>query len=369
MTMNILVSPDSFKESATARDVAIGISEGWASMRPSDPVRLLPFADGGEGTLEAFALSDKNARRVPVVTKESRAGKQPAWLLLSDGTGVVELACSTGFDVLGAGRAPLDAHTVAFGEAIAAALDYGVERLLLAVGGSKSTDGGAGALTALGARFLDAAGNQIGLGNRHLAEAASVDVSGLRPLPEGGALVLADVTNPLLGASGAARVFGPQKGASSYDVIEMERNLSALAGLFSVEAGSPGTGAAGGTAFGMLAWGATITSGVEVIANALGISEAVSQADVVITGEGRFDEQSFNGKVSGYISSLACAAHTRVMLVAGQIDVSTKSMFDAAVSLNAPSGDPRATIDNPLPYLRSAGSYLAGWLNQHGTLV
>ena len=153
---------------------------------------------------------------------------ETSWLLLPDGTGVVELASTSGITLLDP-LEPLDAHSAGFGEAIAAALDAGVERLLLALGGSACSDGGTGALTVLGAWFLDASGAPVPLGNRGLAMLDRVDLSGLRPLPPGGAVILGDVTNPLLGGLGAAAVFGPQKGADAATVDVLEANLARLA--------------------------------------------------------------------------------------------------------------------------------------------
>lgn len=279
------------------------------------------------------------------------------WLLLPDGTGVVELASTSGITLLDP-LLPLDAHSLGFGEAIAAALDRGVHRLFLALGGSSSTDGGAGALAALGASFTDAANRPIRLGNRGLGALARADLSGLRPLPPGGAVILSDVTSPLLGPTGASAVFGPQKGADAAQVVGLESNLTRFARFVPVNPGTPGAGAAGGTGFGLLAWGATIAAGAGAVGAALGLSAAIGVADVALTGEGRFDDQSAAGKVPSHVAGVAAAFGTRAMLVAGIIDAPTTA-FAAAASLSVLAGSSAAARENPLTYLHEAGAALA----------
>jgi glycerate kinase len=200
---------------------------------------------------------------------------------------------------------PFAAHTLGFGQAVGAALDHGVDRLLLGIGGSASIDGGTGLLTALGGRFLDAAGQPMPLGNAGLAALERVDLGNLRPLPPGGAVVLSDVDAPLLGPRGAAAVFGPQKGAGPDDVPVLEAGLRRLAELAGGDPCEPGTGAADGTGFALRLWGATLSSGASAVGEALGLDELVGTADVVITREGRYDDQSATGKVSAHLLELA----------------------------------------------------------------
>jgi glycerate kinase len=215
MTRRVVLAPDSFKGTATAAEAADALARGWRSIAPSDVIVEKPMADGGEGTLDAFAAAVPGSERVPVTVQgPDDRPVDAAWLRLPDGTAVVELALTSGITLLDPLR-PLDAHTLGFGQAIAAALDAGARRLLLAIGGSSSTDGGAGALAALGAVFLDAQRRPVRLGNRGVGALARADLSGLRPLPADGALILSDVTNPLLGPFGAAAIFGPQKGATA----------------------------------------------------------------------------------------------------------------------------------------------------------
>ncbi|WEO77878.1 glycerate kinase [Cryobacterium sp. SO2] len=360
----VLIAPDSFKGTADAAAVARALGTGWAAVRPDDDLVLMPMADGGEGTLDAFALAVPGATRMPATVTGPDGRRAPAsWLLLPDGTGVVELACTSGITLLETLR-PLDAHTEGFGQAVAAALRHGVDRLYLALGGSSSTDGGVGALTALGGRFLDGDGRQVLPGGRGLADIVTADLSGLPPLPARGALILSDVTNPLLGPAGAAAVFGPQKGADAAEIVALDARLGRLAGLLGADPATPGAGAAGGTAFGLLAWGARLAPGAAAVGQALGLPAAVRGASVVITGEGRFDSQSAAGKVPSLLAGLAAEAGVRALLVAGAIEpgalTAHPGWFAAAVSLTDLAGGTAAAMADPLTWLETAGSRLAG---------
>jgi glycerate 2-kinase len=355
----VVFAPDSFKGSAAADVAARALAAGWLAERPGDEVVLRPMADGGEGTVDAFALAVPGARPMPVtVLGPDGRDVSTAWLLLPDGTGVVELASASGLTLLDP-LLPREAHTYGFGQAIAAALDGGARRLLLAVGGSSSTDGGAGALAALGARFLDDAGQPVPLGGGGLERLAEVDFLGLRDLPPGGASVLTDVANPLLGELGAAAIFGPQKGASPEDVDVLDAALARLAALLpGVDPGTPGAGAAGGAGFGLLAWGAALTPGSAAVATALNLADAVRGAALVVTGEGAYDEQSAAGKVPHHVAALAAAAGVPVALVAGRIGAPTGG-FAHAVSLTDLAGSGAAAQADAPRYLREAGAALA----------
>ncbi|WP_448003578.1 glycerate kinase [Agromyces bauzanensis] len=360
----VVIAPDSFKGTASAADAAAALAAGWRTVQPADELVVRPMADGGEGTLDAFESAVPGARRMPITVRGPVSVAAPVathWLLLPDGTGIVELAATSGITLLDP-LAPLDAHTAGFGDAIAAALDAGVSRLLLALGGSASTDGGTGALAVLGARFVDAAGASIPLGNRGLGALAHVDLSGLRPLPAGGAVILSDVTNPLLGADGAAAVFGPQKGADAATVEVLEQHLARLVGLVPDEvrplAAAPGAGAAGGAGFGLLAWGAEMGGGAELVARAVGLPEAIAGADLVITGEGRFDGQSEAGKAPTVVASLARDAGVPTALAAGAITAEPRG-FAVSVALSELAGGGAAAMAEPLRWLVAAGAELA----------
>lgn len=354
----VVFAPDSFKGTASAADAAAALARGWNAVRPGDETLLRPMADGGEGTLDAFEAAVPGARRMPITVRGPVS--EPAethWLLLPDGTGVVELAATSGITMLDP-LAPLDAHSAGFGEAIAAALDAGVDRLLLAVGGSASTDGAVGALAVLGARFLDADRQSVRPGNRGLGTLDLADLSTLRPLPAGGALILGDVTNPLLGEFGAAAVFGPQKGADAATVAVLDGNLARLARLVgSVSPETPGAGAAGGAGFGLLAWGAEMGGGSALVAAAIGLDSDLAGADLVITGEGRFDGQSEAGKAPSEVARLAALAGVPVDLVAGAITAEPRG-FAASVALAELAGAAAAMAD-PITWLAAAGARLA----------
>ena len=356
--LRVAIAPDSFKGTATATEVTAALAEGWLSVRPGDTVIRMPLADGGEGTLDAFELAVPGARRMPVtVTGPDGRPVDASWVLLPDNSAIVELAVTSGITLLDPLQ-PLDAHTVGFGEAIAAAIDSGVDRLYLAIGGSSSTDGGAGALTALGAVFTDTDGRPISPGGRGLSSVAAIDTTNLRAVPAGGAIILSDVTNPLLGQTGAAAVFGPQKGASPAQVDQLDAGLERLAAVLGADASAPGAGAAGGTGYALVAWGAAIAAGAESVGEVMHAPETLASAAVVITGEGRFDGQSDAGKVPSYVRSLAEQAGASPLLVAGAISAEPAG-FAHAVSLTDLAGSADAAIGETVRWLREAGAQLA----------
>src|SRR5690606_783170 len=267
--VRVVVAPDSFKGTLDAAAVALPLAQGWLSVRPDDDVRMLPLADGGEGSLDVLAAAVEGARLVPVRGVRGPDGRpvDAAWLACPDGTAVVELARSSGLPLMGRLDAS-GAHTFGLGEVLrAAASAPGTRRLVVALGGSASTDGGTGALHALGASFLDADGARLPLGGGALERLAHVDLSGLVALPPLSCLV--DVDAPLLGPAGAAAVVGPQKGAAPDGVERLDAGLARLAEVLGSRqlAGSPGSGAAGGTAFGLMAaLGALVVPGAAHLA-------------------------------------------------------------------------------------------------------
>ena len=364
----VVFAPDSLKGSISAAAAADALAHGWAEIRPDDTFVMLPMADGGEGTIDAFAAAVAGAIRMPVtVVGPAGADTDAAWVLLPatadapGGTGIVELASTSGIELLGERRLPWDAHTYGLGQAIAAALEHGVSRLVIGIGSSASTDGGVGMLTAMGVSFRDASGAPIPLGARGLSQIASSRVAGLRPPPPGGTVVLSDVTNPLLGPRGAATVFGPQKGLDTEGVARADAALAHLAAVVpTIDPATPGAGAAGGTGFALLSWGARLVPGSEEIAQLIGLADAVAEASVVITGEGSFDGQSAAGKAPAHVAALAQAAGVPVGLVAGRIapDADT-SGFAASVSLTDLAGSSAAAIGDPARWLRAAGAELA----------
>ena len=363
----VVVAVDSFKGTIGAARAARALAAGWLRARPHDDVVLRPMADGGEGTLDAFEAAVPGAQRMPVtVTGPDDAQVRSYWLLLPptqadpNGTAVVELAATSGIELLQGRLLPLDAHTAGFGEAIADALAAKPSRLLLAIGSSASTDGGAGMLTALGARFTDADGHPVPRGGRGLSSIVRADLAGLPVLPPGGAVVLSDVTSPLLGPGGAAAVFAPQKGAAAGEVEMLERGLRNLSALLPGDPESAGAGAAGGTGFALLTWGATLTAGAPQVATTIGLDAAIAGADLVITGEGSFDRQSAHGKAPGHVLGRAGALGVPVAVVAGRIaDDADLTAAVAAASLTELAGSSTAAMADAEHWLQQAALRLA----------
>ena len=352
MGPTVVIAPDSFKGSLPAGLAASALAAGWREARPADELRLLPQADGGEGTLDAIEAANPDARRhTAQVTGPDGRPTSAVWLELPGDVAVVELAESSGLPMMTAPNA-LVATTFGLGQVIRQALDTGARRLVIALGGSASTDGGAGALQALGMRLLRADGSAIAAGGGGLAELYRLDTRDLLPPPPGGVTLLTDVTAPLLGPSGAATVFGPQKGAGPEDVRRLEGALARYSALLGGDTAQPGAGAAGGTAFGFVqAWGAIVEPGAAWIAKATGLPTAVAAADTVITGEGRFDSTSLTGKVVGNVIQLAGAA--RVGVVAGSVATEPDGAW--SISLSDLAGSVEAALAEPERWLRVAG--------------
>ena len=357
--MRVLIAPDAFKGSASATAVANALAAGWLAVRPGDQVTRLPLAVGGEGTLDVLAAAAPRARwHRARVTGPGGAPVTSRWLELPGRTAVTELARSSGLPLL-ASPDPMGAQTTGLGEVLGRALDAGADRIVVGLGGSAATDGGAGALAALGARFLDAAGLSLPPGGGALAELARADLSQLRPPPAGGVTCLTDVTAPLLGERGAAAVFGPQKGADGAQVARLGTGLARLAALLGGDPAAPGAGAAGGTGYGLAAaWGAALTPGAAELSRLAGLDRALAGADLVITGEGRFDVTSLTGKTCGTVIAAAAAAGVPVALAVGQIS-GTESGAARIVSLAALAGGTAAAQASPRRWLRLAGQQLA----------
>ena len=349
--MKVLIAPDSFKGSISNSDCARAIAKGWLSVRPHDLLTLLPMADGGEGTLETLLFSTSTSVRVA-----TKPGDGRFWLLLQDGTAVVELA-----NICGITRSstlnPLGASTFELGQVLLEVLqDSRVMRLSVAVGGSGSTDGGAGALMALGARFINGKGESISLGGGGLSELAAIDLSEIPAAPAGRVVCLSDVTNPLLGKLGSARVFASQKGASAEEIIALESGLQVLQQV-AARSDFPGAGAAGGTPFGLsLTWDVSIESGALAVGAMIGLEKAIEESDLVITGEGRLDSQSYYGKVVGTVTSLANQLGKRTLYCVGSSSEPIDNLGVALVDL-APSL--QEAMIHPGKWLVQAGVELA----------
>ncbi|MBL3687745.1 allantoinase AllB [Leucobacter zeae] len=322
--MRIVIAPDKFKGSLSSEEVGASLAAGIRSVAPDAAIAVVPMADGGEGTAEA-AIANGFERRTARVAGPL-GNPVEAVYAVRGAEAVVELAEASGLLLVPeAERDALAASSRGTGELILAALDAGAERIVLAVGGSASTDGGAGLLAALGARILDADGADLPDGGGSLGAVDRVDLSGLDPrIPRTRFVLAADVDHPLLGARGAAAVFGPQKGADPAQVERLDAGLARFAAALAAELGAdhsarPGTGAAGGVGFAAIAaLGAEQRPGAEVVAEVARLADHVAGAELVITGEGSFDHQSLGGKTPMGVLGVGRAAGVPVVMVCGR---------------------------------------------------
>ncbi|MDW8804586.1 glycerate kinase [Streptomyces scabiei] len=335
----VLIAADKFKGTLTAVQVAERVTAGLRRVLPGLAVEALPVADGGDGTVAAAVAAGFEQREVRV-TGPLGEPVTAAYALRGD-TAVVEMAEASGLQRLPAGTfAPLTATTYGSGELLRAALDAGARTIVFGVGGSATTDGGAGMLAALGARFLDASGEPVGPGGGGLRDLATADLSGLDDRLTAIDLVLAsDVDNPLTGPKGAPAVYGPQKGASPDDVAALDANLAhyaavlerTLGGRAAAHALAPGAGAAGGIGYGALVLGARFRPGIEVMLDVLGFAAALDKATLVITGEGSLDEQTLHGKAPAGVAAAARAAGKEVVAVCGRLALLPEALGRAGI--------------------------------------
>ena len=329
----MVVAPDSFKGSLPADEAAAAIGAGVEAGAGGEPIEVLlrPVADGGEGTV-AMVLAAGWRRRERTVRGPCGDPVVAPYALSPSGAGVrtavVELATAAGLGPRPTSRDALSTSTYGVGELVRAALDDGVARLVLGIGGSATTDGGAGLAAALGVRFLDAAGELLPHGGGALGDLDRVDVTGLDPRVRDVEVVVAsDVDNPLTGPEGAAAVYGPQKGAAPQDVTVLDAGLVRLAEVLRRDlgrdvAGVPGAGAAGGVGAGALAFlGARLTPGIDLLLDLVGFDGDLVGKDLVVTGEGSIDAQSLSGKAPVGVARRARAAGVPVLLVGGRVDL------------------------------------------------
>jgi len=329
--MKILIAPDSFKGSLTAREAADAMAAGVHAVRPEAEAVPLPLADGGEGTADALITATAGRSETARVTGPSGESREAAWGLLGpDGeTAVVEMASAAGLPLVPPHRRdPRRTTTFGVGELLRRAADSGAGRVVIGLGGSATNDGGAGAMQALGVRFLDAAGAPLPtpLAGADLARLARIDTGGL-VFPPGVELVIAsDVTNPLLGPQGASHVYGPQKGADAAQVAELDAALANYARILQRDLGVdvadlPGAGAAGGLGAGLMAFlGARMQSGIDLVLDTVRFDDHLRGADWVLTGEGRIDSQTLQGKTIAGVLRRCRAANVPVIAFGGSVD-------------------------------------------------
>lgn len=328
--VRLLVAPDSFKGSLTSVEVAHALAAGWSRARPEDEVTLAPLADGGEGTLDAIAATG-GWSTLPAFAHDPLGRPIDARFLRRGPQAVVELAVASGLSRLAPDERDAGAATTfGTGQVLAAAIGLGCRQVVLGLGGSATTDGGTGLLVALGARFLDARGRELPPGGLALERLAAVDLDGLSPILGEVALTIAsDVTNPLCGERGAAATYGPQKGADEALVARLDAALARLADLLEAATGrsfreTVGAGAAGGTTAGLLAIADRFASldvrpGIELLMALTGFDERLAASDLVLTGEGRIDEQTAYGKTAQGVARRAAAAGVRCIAFGGGV--------------------------------------------------
>ncbi|MCC6143770.1 MAG: glycerate kinase [Candidatus Hydrogenedentes bacterium] len=368
--MRVVFAPDSFKESASAREVASALAEGWARIDPGADLRLVPMADGGEGTLDAIVAARSGARAHCEVRGPLGDPVQAEWGVVDD-TAVMEMATASGLALVpSAQRDPRRASTCGTGQLVAAALDRGVRRIILGIGGSATNDGGAGFAQALGYRLLDDGGKDLAPGGASLIRLHRIDASRVHPrLFECSIRVATDVTNPLCGPNGASAVYGPQKGADAEAVRELDDALAHFASVVQEHIGVavsdlPGAGAAGGLGAGLLAFArATLEPGADLVAEIVGLAGHLEGANLAITGEGRIDAQSASGKTPVGVARLAQKLGVPVIAVAGALGPGFETVYahgiGAAISIvDRPMAIEEAKAQS-LPLLRATGERLA----------
>ncbi|MCG0276023.1 MAG: glycerate kinase [Thermosediminibacteraceae bacterium] len=342
--MRVAIAPDSFKGSLTSVQAANAIERGIMRAASSTGVYVevhkVPMADGGEGTVEAVICA-AGGRIVKTRVFDPLGRETDSFFgVLPDGTGVIEMAAASGLNLLKPEeRNPMMTTTYGTGQLIKAALDYGCRKLIIGIGGSATNDGGVGMAQALGVRFLDAQGKDIGFGGGELSKIERIDISGLDPrVKEAKITVACDVKNVLCGPQGASAVYGPQKGATPEMVKILDENLRHLAEVIEKDLGNdiaevPGSGAAGGLGAALMVFlNAKLRPGIEIIMDITHFSDKVSNADLVITGEGCTDYQTLFGKVPYGIGKIAKRFNKPVICISGSLGENYQKVYDAGIT-------------------------------------
>jgi len=372
--IKILIAPDSFKDCLSAYDVAHCIGHGIAEIRPDACIKLFPLADGGEGSIECIKLhKGGDLISVAVADPLGRPVYAEYLMLEKEHTAIIELARASGIELLTPEeRNALATSTYGTGQLIRDALDRGVEKIILTIGGSATVDGGTGITAALGFRFFDVDGNELMPCGGNLASIFRIDSEHIHAGLRYAEIVIAcDVQNVLNGPEGAARVFGPQKGASHDDVLILEQGLKHLSDLVYQSTGfnaddHPGTGAAGGAALFLLSYGkGKLAKGFDIIAELTGLKAEIHHHDVIITGEGKLDSQTAYGKVVSSIASMVKTHDKTFIGVAGMIDgdrqhVSTLYGMQQQYAISDMAVNKEDSINNAADYLREIGRNIGG---------
>lgn len=377
--MRIVVAPDSFKESLTAYQAARAIEEGFRHGWPEAEIVCMPMADGGEGTAQAVVNATGGQMIEANVSGPLGEPIRCCFGMTGDGeTAVVEIAAASGLEAVEPGRRnPMLTSSFGTGQMILAALDRQPRRILIGLGGSATVDGGAGLLQGLGARLLDAQGFDIGRGGKALGEVMTLDLGTLDPRLRSTEIVVAcDVDSPLSGPTGAARVFGPQKGATPSMAAQLDENLVRWGRLLHAHTGvdvdgMPGAGTAGGTGAALLAvLGATLESGVSLVARLIGLEAAIRGADFVITGEGHIDSQTMRGKTPAGVAAIARSYNKPVIAFTGAISPDQvafpQAAFDAIFCISQRPETLTAALANAAGNLRFTAHQAALLLRLQG---
>lgn len=370
--MNILIAPDSFKDCLSAMEVASALARGIQKIIPDAACTLIPMADGGEGTVESV-IDASQGKRIELKVRDPLLREVPSFYgLTGDGeTAVIEMAAASGIELLGKDeRDPWITSTFGTGQLISDALDRGVKKILLGIGGSATNDGGAGMAQALGVEFIGKFGPINVRGGGMLAEVEGISQKGLDPrLADVEIIVACDVDNPLTGPLGASAVYGPQKGADEEMVKKLDQNLAHLAVLIRKQLGKevsdvPGAGAAGGLGAGLMAFlDARLMKGFDMIAGVVGLEEKIRGADLVITGEGKMDAQTRFGKTPFGVARMALKHGKPVIGVAGTLETDAGDLYELGFDLLMPiqekPGDLEYSLKNAEQLLERCGERMA----------
>jgi glycerate kinase len=363
----VLVAPDKFKGSLDAAGVAAAVGRGLAAERPGIVTVAVPVADGGDGTLAAAVAAGFES--VPVVVSGPTGRPVETAYARRGEVAVVEMADACGLARLPEGPAPLTASSRGVGEAMRAALEAGCREIVVGIGGSASTDGGAGMLAALGARAYDGSGATLADGGGALVDVASLDLAAC-DLQDIRFVVACDVDNPLTGPHGAAAVYGPQKGAGADDVTALDHALGRWADVVATATGVdhrdvPGAGAAGGVGFAAVAvLGAELRPGIDLMLDLVAFDDELVGCDLVITGEGSLDEQSLRGKAPIGVATRARARGIPVVAVCGRRLLDDAALREAGIEASYALLDIEPDVDaclrDPAPLLERLGRQIAG---------
>lgn len=374
--MRIVIAPDSFKESLSAVAVAQALAAGVHDVIPDADIVCVPMADGGEGSLDVVLAATSGQRRSARVMNANGEYVAADWGWLGQGSAFIEMAAAAGLEHIPADqRRPLTATTYGVGQLITQALDAGARRIMLALGGSATTDGGAGLLQALGVQLLDKQGHALSYGGAALRQLHSLSLADLDPrLAQVEFQIAIDVDNTLCGPSGAAAIFGPQKGASPNDVAVLDAGLSQFADVCARyvrkdERNIPGMGAAGGLGFAISSFfNAKILTGVDLVAGLCGLDHALRNAQLVLTGEGRMDAQTILGKTPVGVARYAGRHGIPVVAIVGSLGEGYQAVYGAGISaafslVPGPMSLEQAKATAPLLLRQRAADCLRLWLS------